>query len=283
MPWGRTDDTLHGHRKARQVRRSNPDKRRDVAPFGLWVMAQSWCSGSGTRGFVPLEVLEEWDDDAETLAGRLVSSGLWTEAEQHGESGYQFHDWDDYCSPSADESARLGNHNRWHVKRGKMSEDCEYCGLIDHRPESHPNREDASPPNRPDVSPRIAPDIGGDIAPESPPVPIPDPNPTRPDPNPTHTHTAHRKAASGASFEAFWRLYPRKVGRGQAVKAWAGAVKKAPPDVILASLQAQLPSIAMQRRTDGDYRPHPATWLNGERWADQPPEASPQPSGYWSS
>ena len=47
------------------------------------------------------------------------------------------------------------------------------------------------------------------------------------------------------------------------------AAKKAAPEAIIAALRDQLPSLQMQRRTDGDFRPHPATWLNQGRWADE--------------
>jgi hypothetical protein len=76
--WFKVDDKLHDHRKARHVRRSHSTKRRDVAPFGIWALAGSWCGANRTGGFVPLEVLEEMDDDAEQLADRLVAAGLWS-------------------------------------------------------------------------------------------------------------------------------------------------------------------------------------------------------------
>lgn len=75
---------------------------------------------------------------------------------------------------------------------------------------------------------------------------------------------------SDCDFDRFWSLYPRKVGKGQARTAWGTAIRrKATPEDILSGLRR-----ANQRwaddGTDGQFIPHPATWLNGERWADDP-------------
>jgi hypothetical protein len=67
------------------------------------------------------------------------------------------------------------------------------------------------------------------------------------------------------TFEKFWKTYPRKVGKGNAERAWTSAVKKATPEAILAALKNQLP-VFDQR--DKKFVPHPATWLNGQRWED---------------
>jgi hypothetical protein len=71
------------------------------------------------------------------------------------------------------------------------------------------------------------------------------------------------------TFDAFWRAYPRKVGKGAAVKAWS---KIKPNDELQ---QKILTAIEAQKKTDqwsrdgGQYIPHPATWLNAARWDDE--------------
>lgn len=67
-------------------------------------------------------------------------------------------------------------------------------------------------------------------------------------------------------FATFYDLYPKKVGKPQALKAYKAAVKKATPDVILDGLQKHLPGWA---NTERKFIPNPATWLNGERWTDE--------------
>jgi hypothetical protein len=72
-----------------------------------------------------------------------------------------------------------------------------------------------------------------------------------------------------AGFLEFWTCYPRKVSKKNAQMAWA----KVRPDEVL--LQKMIAAIKDQMtspqwtRDNGDSIPHPATWLNGERWTDE--------------
>lgn len=67
-------------------------------------------------------------------------------------------------------------------------------------------------------------------------------------------------------FEKFWTIYPRKVGKGAAFKAWKKARKTASDEQIIAACNLY----AVLRRTqDPQYTAHPATWLNQERWLDE--------------
>ena len=95
-------------------------------------------------------------------------------------------------------------------------------------------------------------------SPQSPPLNL---EPTGPE------KSGRRGLSPEAEFEFFWSKYPLKVGKGQARRAFAGARRKVALEAILAGLKgAKWP-------TDPKYCPHPATWLNGERWADQPAAA----------
>jgi len=75
-------------------------------------------------------------------------------------------------------------------------------------------------------------------------------------------------------FEQFWRIYPKRVGKKKAQAAWKKAVDK-PPVVDI------LKAIEIAKRTDqwtkenGQFIPHPSTWLNEGRWADQPIQSAP--------
>lgn len=66
-------------------------------------------------------------------------------------------------------------------------------------------------------------------------------------------------------FARFWDAYPRKTGKGQARNAWPRAIRKTDPATITAAAQRYRddPNLPEPR-----FVPHPATWLNGERWAD---------------
>jgi uncharacterized protein YdaU (DUF1376 family) len=70
-----------------------------------------------------------------------------------------------------------------------------------------------------------------------------------------------------AQFEEFWARYPRRVGKAHARRAYTAAMKKIRHDDLMFALSQRLPAMEAQ---DQKYRPHPATWLNGERWNDEP-------------
>jgi hypothetical protein len=76
-------------------------------------------------------------------------------------------------------------------------------------------------------------------------------------------------------FDEFWKLWPRKDGKANAIKAWLIAVQKLPAvDLVEAareySLRPDLPK-------DKTFIPHASTWLNGERWQDEVPVARHHP------
>lgn len=78
-------------------------------------------------------------------------------------------------------------------------------------------------------------------------------------------------------FEEFWDAYPRKVGKEAARKAW----KKIRPNQslqrrILDAVEAAKQSKEWQK-DNGQYIPHPATWLNQGRWDDELTPYEPEP------
>lgn len=79
-----------------------------------------------------------------------------------------------------------------------------------------------------------------------------------------------------AQFDDFWEVYPRKIGKGQARRAWTKAVKDTDPSVILAGAR-EFYQWCVRDRTETQFIPHPSTWLNGERWLDER-RTDPQPA-----
>jgi hypothetical protein len=71
------------------------------------------------------------------------------------------------------------------------------------------------------------------------------------------------------TFDDFWRTYPRKVQKRDALRAWNGATKRAAPDVIVAAAQRyrEDPNLPI-----AGWIPYPATWLNRDSWLDGPCE-----------
>lgn len=82
-----------------------------------------------------------------------------------------------------------------------------------------------------------------------------------------------------SGFEDFWKAYPAKVGKRDAEKKFRLALQRAPLDRIMAGLDAAKRS----KRWREGFIPNPATWLNQDRWADEPegksgPEPPAQPA-----
>lgn len=99
------------------------------------------------------------------------------------------------------------------------------------------------------------------------------------DENTPSPHTARTIAKTDAGFDEFWSNYPRKVGKDDARKAYMRALKRASADEVLAGTVrlANDPNLP----TDRQFIPHPATWLNGGRWDDEPlPPDKPLPLRY---
>lgn len=76
-------------------------------------------------------------------------------------------------------------------------------------------------------------------------------------------------------FEKWYEAYPKKIGRGQAKRAYTTASKKTTAEVLLAG--AVRVADALRRGTvERQFIPYPASWLNGERWADEEVAGTPK-------
>ncbi|NKE77556.1 hypothetical protein [Ochrobactrum sp. MC-1LL] len=67
--------------------------------------------------------------------------------------------------------------------------------------------------------------------------------------------------------QQFWPVFPRRAGKGQALKAFKAARKRVDLETILEGARRY----ADERRGENpEYTKHPATWLNGQCWTDEP-------------
>lgn len=78
-------------------------------------------------------------------------------------------------------------------------------------------------------------------------------------------------------FDTWWALYPRKVAKLAARRAWRAAVRRIAFETKCSHEQAGEQLIAALARfhfnPDPRYQPHPATWLNAGRYLDEQPAA----------
>jgi hypothetical protein len=73
---------------------------------------------------------------------------------------------------------------------------------------------------------------------------------------------------SDLEFEQFYKAYPRKVKKPDALKAWGQVAAARPPLAeVLAAVQNQRQS-HQWRKERGEFIPYPGTWLRSHGWGD---------------
>ena len=83
-------------------------------------------------------------------------------------------------------------------------------------------------------------------------------------------------------FAEFYRVFPRHVARGAAERAYRRIIKNG--EATEAELLAgAMRYAAVQDGKDPNYVKHPATWLNGKCWRDEPMPAAARPRSYLDS
>jgi hypothetical protein len=70
--------------------------------------------------------------------------------------------------------------------------------------------------------------------------------------------TTKQEKPTDTGFDTFWLLYPKKVAKADAVKAWKQVLKKKTADEMIALTKAYSES----KLPDMTYIPYPASWLN---------------------
>ena len=241
MVWFQVCDTFWSHHKVI-----------DLPPSAgwLWVRAGSYCAQHLTDGFITagvVKMLGGTDDDATTL----VFAGLWKSVR----GGYRFHDWDGYQQSREEvlskRAALAERQRKYRASRSKSTDESSGVSNALH---------DAL---------------------------VFDPNPIQTKPNKEHMLTAVAESAhvqsaqsehaqSAHTFEHFWNVYPRKVGKSRAHKVFTKESKSTDPAEIIAGAQrlADDPNLP-----DKTFIPHPATWLSRAGWLDEPyPQRETKPA-----
>ena len=78
---------------------------------------------------------------------------------------------------------------------------------------------------------------------------------------------ASKESAKSSEFDDFWKLYPHKKAKGAARKAYLKARKAVDHGTLVRAIATQ---VVWGVWANPEYSPHAATWLNGERWTDEP-------------
>lgn len=231
--WFKVDDTLAFHHKV--VAAGNP-------AMGLWVRAGAWSSQMLTDGHIPTHMVAALGrvEDAE----RLTDVGLWDASDD----GYRFHGWDEFQFTREEVEAKRA------IEREKKRKQRAAGTAAASESRGDDGRfAKASPVESRGDTPRES----RGVSPATRPVP------SRPDQSPTDS-----SAAAAAGFDTFWAKYPKKDGKGAAVKAWKAATKKADATKILTALDAHVAGWVAENK-ERKFIPNPTTWLNQERWDDE--------------
>jgi hypothetical protein len=106
--------------------------------------------------------------------------------------------------------------------------------------------------------------------------------PDKPESEPTFLLEIVPVAPKTCGFVEFYRVYPLHVARGAAERAYRRIIAKG--EATEAELLAgAMRYAAAQDGKDPTYIKHPATWLNGKCWLDEPAPAAARPRGYLDS
>jgi hydroxymethylpyrimidine pyrophosphatase-like HAD family hydrolase len=68
----------------------------------------------------------------------------------------------------------------------------------------------------------------------------------------------NKQENTDTGFDKFWELYPKRIAKADALKAWNKAIKKKTADELIALTKAYSES----KLPDMTYIPYPASWLN---------------------
>lgn len=84
--------------------------------------------------------------------------------------------------------------------------------------------------------------------------------------NTTKLNTTITTTLNNNHFEYFWMVYPRRVGKSEARKAWG---KKVLNEDVVKAIAVNIEQRVLQGEwSDVKFIPYPSTYLNQERWKD---------------
>lgn len=75
-----------------------------------------------------------------------------------------------------------------------------------------------------------------------------------------------------ADFAEWWKFYPKKVGKDDAIKKYKDAWKDVGRKVLLEAVSQYAAAVAKWPKSERKYRLNPATWLHQGHWSDDPAE-----------
>lgn len=246
MSWARVDDGWWCHPKV---------MGQSLAAKGLWISALSW-SCQQRRPVVPQGFVAMMGATSEDV-DELVAAGVWLAVD----GGWEIHNWADYQEKSLSEKRADAGRKGGVASTGSHQNDTTDASF-EQQTTSKPQANGQANAEQDDKQ-------------ESRPDPTRIDNQQTPSAEPMKCATTKvdsvGKPKYPPQFEDWWRIYPRKAGKGDALKAWRSAVKDIPTDELVEQTEAW--AQATERcGTEERFLPFPATWLRASRWDDPLPE-----------
>jgi hypothetical protein len=221
----------------------------------LYVRGLAFCADVLSDGFISEIQLSRFVGvgmkSLQRRANRLVEVGLWSRVD----GGYRVNGWlkwnrsrDDITDLNKKDAARKGSDPEIPDPEppGNKSES-----------ERNPNGNESESESQSGVeSERIPPSRAHSTPLHS--------TPRNSTPRNSNSNPASPK---GSDFDRFYAAYPRKVGRKDAERKWAKAIKDgADPDTVITGAERYARQRAGQ---DQKFTKHPATWLHQGCWMDE--------------
>lgn len=220
----------------------------DLEPehVGLWVLALGYCRRNKTDGHFPAKVVRRWGGN-ERMVDELVEAGRVHAAGHQCEDCPQPEDGSLYVHAYLEHQNSRAQQDELSAKRaeaGRRGGKARHGKAADLQ-EQAPTKQ-------------VAKQKGGKSQPEG------------EGEGEKDSPAQARAAAAAADFDKFWTLYPRKIGKQAAQKSFTRALKSTPVEDIAAGL---VNAVQVWRSSGTELRfiPHPSTWLNEGRWADEVP------------
>jgi hypothetical protein len=230
-----------------------------------------------------------WSGDAKVIVEALVNSGF---LDRESDAGLSIHDWHDYAGRLMEQRKAQADYKRRQYSlyndmrltkavRNRDGDKCQYCGKIvnwndrrgvDGGTYDHVDPDGENTPDNTVVCCRSCSSKKDGRTLEQAEMSLIEGNNMVDYGRNTVDNgksTANKPDVIDQRFNEFWAAYPRKQGKGDARKKW----HKLKPDAalhskILTAIETAKRSRQWQR-DNGQYIPHPSTWLNQGRWDDE--------------
>ncbi|WP_454044394.1 hypothetical protein [Cellulosimicrobium sp. Marseille-Q8652] len=238
----------------------------DDKPYAVILHAASimYAAQHLTNGVVRVKTLLRKTGASQDDVRALFDAGLWHDL---GDGQAEVHDYLE--------------HNRSAEQAQKATDKARKAAQV--RYEQAASTANAGEPgSAPSTSPTDAPGTASSSAPS---MPIEREKEREKNSRPSAPRTDTRPPGS---FDTFWAAYPRKEAKRNAEKAYLGALKRTGGDATPIILGAR--RYAADPNREQAFTALPATWLNGDRWGDDPlparvtnrPADAPRPgAGVW--